>query len=77
MTAFIIDYIAARRAREEEARTAQAQDYLVRGAAHIAQSVLGLKSPEAARQMVMDLMADPLPEELTEAHILNLERTRT
>lgn len=71
---FIIDFTAERRAREEEARTAQAQDYLVRSAAHIAQSILGLKSPEAARQMVMDLMPAELPLELTEAHILNMER---
>jgi hypothetical protein len=73
----VIDFLAERRAREEEALAAQAQDYLVRGAAHIAQSVLGLKSPEAARQMVMDLMPAELPLELTEAHILKLERNRT
>lgn len=74
---FVIDYTAARRAREEEALAAQAQDYLVRGAAHIAGSILGLKSPNAARQMVMDLMPAELPLELTEAHILKLERDRT
>ncbi|HAJ45594.1 MAG TPA: hypothetical protein DCL54_03320 [Alphaproteobacteria bacterium] len=74
MTAFIIDFTAERRAREEEARTAQARSYLMECAAQVGQSILALNSPEAARQMVMDLMPAELPLELTEAHILKLER---
>ena len=73
----VIDFTAERRAREEEARTALARGYLIDMAAHVAQSITGLKSPDAARQMILDLMPDQLPEELTEAHILKLERDRT
>ena len=77
MSAYVIDFASERLAREEEARTEQARDYLLNRAGYVAQSVLGLKSPEAARQMVMDLMPAELPLELTEAHILKLERDRT
>lgn len=76
----VIDFTAERRAREEEALTAKARAYLIEGAAHIAMSIRGLKSPESARQMVMDLMpADDLMIELgiSEAQILDMERKRT
>jgi len=73
----VIDYTAARRAREEEARTAQAIDYLTLAAAQVGLTLMPLKSADEALQMVMDLMPAELPLELTEAHILKLERDRT
>ena len=64
----VIDFTAERRAREEEARTAQARIYLLNAAA---------TAISVCPQMMLDFMPDQLPEELTEAHILKLERDRT
>ena len=77
MTAFVIDFNAERRAREEETRAKQARTYLLDCSAAVLTYSLGIPDPFVARQMIMDLMTDPLPEELTEAHILKLERDRT
>jgi hypothetical protein len=54
----------------EEAAAARARAYLIQGAAHVAQSILGMGSPGDARALIEGLMPDDLPEHLTEAHIL-------
>ncbi len=77
MSAYVIDFAAERLAREEEARTAQAIDYLTLAAAQAGLTLMPLKTADEALQMVMDLMPAELPVELTEAHILKLERNRT
>lgn len=77
MTAFIIDFTAERRAREEEARTAEAIDYLTLAAAQVGMTLMPFENAADALQMFMDLMPADLPLELTEAHILKLERDRT
>ena len=73
----VIDYLAEKRAREEEARMAQAIDYLTLAAAQVGMTLMPFENAADALQMFMDLMPADLPLELTEAHILKLERNRT
>ena len=73
----VIDFTAERRAREEEAKAAKARAYLIDQAAHIVNAIADMKSSDAARQLVMDLMNDPLTEELYEMAIIERMRRET